>query len=94
MSEKEENKHTDDSWKFWLGVAIFVIFIISINKENNSSKGEARTEQLYRSAVQNIYSDTYNSCQEEGNHGVSYCQEEARHQQKISEHQLGTLLGK
>jgi len=79
QSEKDRQALTSQPvrksmWKLWLGIALFIVFVIGVNVEKHSKEGQARSAAAWRGAVQQIgddvcdpyqWSQTPGSCEEQ-----------------------------
>jgi len=45
------------NWKLWLGISLFIAFIIGVNIEKYSPEGQARSAAAFRGAAQQIGHD-------------------------------------
>lgn len=72
-SSTPETRKATTNWKGWLGLALFIAFIIGVNLEKFSPAGEARSAGAWRAAVQEIGRDV---CSEyEWSQSPGKCQE-------------------
>lgn len=68
QSEHEDQKPTEQprrktNWKGWLGLAVFIVFIIGINMEKYSKDGAARSDAAWRGAVHQVGQDACDAYQ-------------------------------
>lgn len=63
MSDINEVKNKPKSmWKFWLGVILFVAFIIGVNYEKSTPAYKENLKQNLQNSQVIIYNETYDSC--------------------------------
>ena len=50
-------------WKFWLGVALLIAFIVGAQIEHNSSSSQAHTAGAWKGAVESLSQDACDAYQ-------------------------------
>jgi len=66
--EREDQEPTQrptrkTNWKGWLGIAVFIVFIIGINIEKYSKEGKARSDAAWRGAAHQVGQDVCDAYQ-------------------------------
>lgn len=98
MSEddKKDNKEiraSGGTWKLWLGLTLFIAYIVGTHIENNSPSADANRHQMYQNAVRNMYQDAYDSCSSTNTDNEKDCREEAENAAELTRDHLGPALG-
>jgi hypothetical protein len=92
MSENNEKPNPPGiNWKFFLGLALFIAYVIGVHVEKNSPSGEANRRQIYESAQRSMYQETYDSCS--GTASEADCREQAKDAKEMTRRKLGPMLG-
>lgn len=70
---------------FWIGLSLFIAYVVAAHIEKNSPSAEANRQRLYQNAVNEMYQDAYNSCTD----SEELCREEADHAADFTRDRLG-----
>lgn len=92
MNDTNEVKNKPKSmWKFWLGVILFVAYIIGVNYEKTTPAYKENLKQNLQNTQVIMYNQTYDSCN--SSESESECRKQAKEAAKAIGQSLKPQLG-
>ena len=85
-------KQASGAWKFWLGVILFIAYIIGAQIEHNLPSAQAHRDRAYGNAQNAVATEAYDSCV--GTASEAECREQARQAAQMAREKLAPMLGK
>ncbi len=79
-------------WKFWLGVALLIGWIVVAQIENGSDRAQFHRQRALDNAANSVYTDTIENC--DPTLSTSNCSEEAADNARKAKERIGPLLGR
>jgi hypothetical protein len=90
--QKKPASKSTGAWKVWLGIILFIAYIIGVQIEHNSPSAQAHRDRAYGNAQNSVANEAYDSCS--GTASESECREQARQAAQMAREKLAPMLGK
>lgn len=90
---ENEIRASRSTWKIWLGLILFITYVVGIHIENNSPSADANRQKIYQNSVHNSYQEAYDTCSSSDTDNEKDCREEAEHAAELTREHLGSALG-
>lgn len=90
--QKPPSSQPNGTWKFWLGLAIFVAWVVLAQIEQSSSSARFHRQNAIGNAAATVYSDSVENC--DPALVSAACDTQAAQDARNARERLGPLLGK
>ena len=88
---KEPKPRKSGAWKFWVGIILFIAYVIGAQIEHHSPSAQAHRDRAFGNAQISVANEAYESCS--GTASEADCREQARRAAEMARKKLAPMLG-